>query len=148
MRQAVTKKSGYFRAEKSSTDSLQARPNVARPRCAQIKPCALHATIPRPRRGLEFLSPWTYERLLTASGSLDSALQGYDLVHCDGALCHHLVHIAVTQSESKIQPHTVADDLGGEAVPFEGARRQDTRQGIHRPIKSWWRQVDNTRGPK
>lgn len=57
--------------------------------------------------------------------------------HYDAALCLHLLHIAVTQSESKIQPHnTVADDLGGEAVPFVGAGRQDTRRSIHRPIKS------------
>jgi hypothetical protein len=34
----------------------------------------------------------------------------------NAALGHHLLHVAVTQAESKIQQDGVADDLGGKTM--------------------------------
>jgi hypothetical protein len=41
----------------------------------------------------------------------------------DPALGHHFVDVAKTQAESKVQPHAVADDLGGKAMAFVVADR-------------------------
>ena len=41
----------------------------------------------------------------------------------NAALGHHLFDVAKTQAESKVQPHAVADDLRGEAMPFVRADR-------------------------
>ncbi len=36
--------------------------------------------------------------------------------HADPPDGHHLLDVAVTEAEAKIEPHTVTDDLSGEAV--------------------------------
>src|SRR5450631_127401 len=45
------------------------------------------------------------------------------VAHHDTTLGHHFVDVAKTQAESKVQPHAVADDLGGEAMAFVVADR-------------------------
>jgi len=41
----------------------------------------------------------------------------------NAALGHHLFDVAKTQAESKVQPHAVADDLGGKTMAFVGVDR-------------------------